>query len=290
LRDLTYRSPYYSGSFYPKEKSDLNKLLDFCFIESEFGPQQIPKINKNKNNNNNNNNKIYGLIVPHGAYIFSGAISANAFFEINGQMIDTFILIGPDHKGIGKRISIMSEGYWQTPLGDVLINKKITKELKTHNNIIIEDELVHQFEHSLEIQIPFLQYSRLNSFNIVPILLKDQNIETSLILGNSLAKSISKNAIIIASSDFTHYELNSNAYEKDFRLIKSIEKLDIELFYQTIRDLNISICGYGAIASLMRAVHLLGSKKGILLKYATSGDITLDNKNTVVAYAAIAFI
>jgi AmmeMemoRadiSam system protein B len=287
LRGLIQRSPFYSGSFYPKDKSDLNKILDFCFIESEFGPQQIPKINKNNNNKHN----IYGLIVPHGAYIFSGAISANAYFEINGQNIDTFILIGPDHKGIGKRISIMSEGYWQTPLGDVLINKEIPKELKTHNNIIIEDKLVHQFEHSLEIQIPFLQYSRLNSFTIVPILLKDQDIETSLILGNSLAKSISrKNAIIIASSDLTHYELNLNAYEKDFRLIKSIEKLDIELFYQTIKDLNISICGYGAIASLMRAVHLLGSKTGVLLKYATSGDITLDNKNTVVAYAAIAFV
>ena len=287
MRGLIQRSPFYSGSFYPKDKSDLNKILDFCFIESKFGPQQIPKINKN----DNNKHKIYGLIVPHGAYIFSGAISANAYFEINGQNIDTFILIGSDHNGIGKRISIMSEGYWQTPLGDVLINKEIPNELKTHNNIIIEDKLVHQFEHSLEIQIPFLQYSRLNSFTIVPILLKDQDIETSLILGNSLAKSISrKNAIIIASSDLTHYELNLNAYEKDFRLIKSIEKLDIELFYQTIRDLNISICGYGAIASLMRAVHLLGSKTGVLLKYATSGDIILDNKNTVVAYAAIAFV
>lgn len=288
MRDLIYRSPYYSGSFYPKEKCDLKKLLNFCFIDSPFGPQQIPKIN---NNNNNNKNKIYGLIVPHGAYIYSGAISANAFFEIYKQNIETFILIGPDHKGIGKRISIMGEGYWQTPLGEVLINNAITKELKTHNSIIIEDKLVHQFEHSLEIQIPFLQYSRLNSFTIVPILLKDQDIETSIMLGNSLAKSISgKNAIIIASSDLTHYESNLNAYEKDFRLIKSIENLDIELFYQTIMDLNISICGFGAIASLMRAVHLLGSKTGVLLKYGTSGDITLDNKNTVVAYAAIAFV
>jgi AmmeMemoRadiSam system protein B len=110
-------------------------------------------------------------------------------------------------------------------------------------------------------------------------------------LGNSLAKSISgKNAIIIASSDLTHFESNLNAYEKDFRLIKSIENLDIELFYQTIMNLNISICGFGAIASLMRAVHLLGSKNGVLLRYATSGDIMLDNKNTVVAYAAIAFV
>lgn len=283
--DLSHRSSYFSGSFYPEKKSELKNLLQFCFIQSSFGPQQSTK------NNNNNKSKVYGLIVPHGAYKFSGAISAHAFLKIITQNIDTFILIGPDHRGIGKRISIMSEGLWQTPFGDVLINDEITKELKKNNNIILEDKLVHQFEHSLEVLIPFLQYSRINSFTIVPILMKDQDIKTSIILGNLLAKSmLGKNAIIIASCDLTHYEINSNAYKKDGKLIKSIENLDIELFYQTIMDEHISICGYGAIASLIRAVHLLGCKLGALLKYATSGDVTSDYKNPVVAYAAIAFV
>lgn len=281
MRDLTSRSPYYAGSFYPKHTCDLIKLLHFCFNKSIFGPKKKQIINT----------KIFGIIVPHGAYIFSGAISANAFFEIASLNIDTFILIGPDHHGIGKRISVNSEGYWQTPLGDVLIDNTITNDLKRSCDFIEEDNIVHQIEHSLEIQVPFIQYSFGNSFTIVPLLLRDQDIETSMLLGNLIAKySARKNVMIIASSCLTHYESNSSVQKKDFQLIKSIESLNIESFYQSLMNLKASVCGYGAIASLMRAVQILGSKKGELLRYATSGDVTSDNKNTVVGYASIAFI
>jgi AmmeMemoRadiSam system protein B len=281
LRDLTSRSPYYAGSFYPKHTCDLLKLLHFCFNESIFGPKKKQIINT----------KIFGIIVPHGAYIFSGAISANAFFEIASLNIDTFILIGPDHHGIGKRISVTSEGYWQTPLGDVLIDNKITNDLKRSCDFIEEDKIVHQIEHSLEIQVPFIQYSFGKSFTIVPVLLRDQDIETSMLLGNLIAKySASKNVMLIASSCLTHYESNSSVQKKDFQIIKSIENLDIESFYQSLISFKASVCGYGAIASLMRAVQILGSKKGELLRYATSGDVTSDNKNTVVGYASIVFI
>lgn len=281
MRDLTSRSPYYAGSFYPKHTCDLIKLLHFCFNKSKFGPKTKQIINT----------KIFGIIVPHGAYIFSGAISANAFFEIASLNIDTFILIGPDHHGIGKRISVTSEGYWQTPLGDVLIDNTITNDLKRSCDFIEEDNIVHQIEHSLEIQVPFIQYSFGNSFTIVPLLLRDQGIETSMLLGNLIAKySARKNVMIIASSCLTHYESNSSVQKKDFQMIKSIESLNIESFYQSLMNLKASVCGYGAIASLMRAVQILGSKKGELLRYATSGDVTSDNKNTVVGYASIAFI
>jgi MEMO1 family protein len=281
LRDLTSRSPYYAGSFYPKHTCDLMKLLHFCFNESIFGPKKKQIINT----------KIFGIIVPHGAYIFSGAISANAFFEIASRNIDTFILIGPDHHGIGKRISVTSEGYWQTPLGDVLIDNTITNDLKRSCDFIEEDKIVHQIEHSLEIQVPFIQYSFGKSFTIVPVLLRDQDIETSMLLGNLIAKySTTKNVMIIASSCLTHYESNSSVHKKDFQIIKSIENLDIESFYQSLMNFKASVCGYGAISSLMRAVQILGSKKGELLRYATSGDVTSDNKNTVVGYASIAFI
>lgn len=281
MRDLTSRSPYYAGSFYPKHTCDLIKLLHFCFNKSIFGPKKKQIINT----------KIFGIIVPHGAYIFSGAISANAFFEIASLNIDTFILIGPDHHGIGKRISVTSEGYWQTPLGDVLIDNTITNDLKRSCDFIEEDNIVHQIEHSLEIQVPFIQYSFGNSFTIVPLLLRDQDIETSMLLGNLIAKySARKNVMIIASSCLTHYESNSSVQKKDFQMIKSIESLNIESFYESLMNLKASVCGYGAIASLMRAVQILGSKKGELLRYATSGDVTSDNKNTVVGYASIAFI
>jgi AmmeMemoRadiSam system protein B len=259
----------------------LIELLHFCFNKSIFGPKKKQIINT----------KIFGIIVPHGAYIFSGAISANAFFEIASLNIDTFILIGPDHHGIGKRISVTTEGYWQTPLGDVLIDNTITNDLKRSCDFIEEDNIVHQIEHSLEIQVPFIQYSFGNSFTIVPLLLRDQDIETSMLLGNLIAKySARKNVMIIASSCLTHYESNSSVQKKDFQMIKNIESLNIESFYQSLMNLKASVCGYGAIASLMRAVQILGSKKGELLRYATSGDVTSDNKNTVVGYASIAFI
>ncbi|HZB65012.1 MAG TPA: AmmeMemoRadiSam system protein B [Nitrososphaeraceae archaeon] len=281
MRDLTSRSPYYAGSFYPKHTCDLIELLHFCFNKSIFGPKKKQIINT----------KIFGIIVPHGAYIFSGAISANAFFEIASLNIDTFILIGPDHHGIGKRISVTTEGYWQTPLGDVLIDNTITNDLKRSCDFIEEDNIVHQIEHSLEIHVPFIQYSFGNSFTIVPLLLRDQDIETSMLLGNLIAKySARKNVMIIASSCLTHYESNSSVHKKDFQMIKNIESLNIESFYQSLMNLKASVCGYGAIASLMRAVQILGSKKGELLRYATSGDVTSDNKNTVVGYASIAFI
>jgi AmmeMemoRadiSam system protein B len=281
LRDLSCRSPYYAGSFYPKDKRDLIKLLHFCFNESTFAPKK----------KQTTNTKIFGIIVPHGAYIYSGAISANAFFEIASRNIDTFILVGPDHNGIGKRVSVTSEGYWQTPLGDILIDNTITNNLKKSCNFIEEDKVAHQIEYSLEIQVPFIQYSSSNYFTIVPILLRDQDIQTSILVGNLIAKySASKNVMIIASSCLTHYESNASVQEKDSYLIQSIENLDIESFYQLLMNLKNSVCGYGAIAALLRAVKILGSKKGILLKYATSGDVTSDNKNTVVGYASIAFI
>jgi AmmeMemoRadiSam system protein B len=111
------------------------------------------------------------------------------------------------------------------------------------------------------------------------------------LVGNLIAKySASKNVMIIASSCLTHYESNASVQKKDSYLIQSIENLDIESFYQLLMNLKNSVCGYGAIAALLRAVKILGSKKGILLKYATSGDVTSDNKNTVVGYASIAFI
>ena len=174
--------------------------------------------------------KIFGILVPHGAYIYSGAISANAFYEIASQNIDTFILIGPDHKGIGKRISVTSEGYWQTPLGNVTLDYTLINDLKKSCDFIEEDKITHQVEHSLEIQVPFIQYSCGNSFTIVPLLLRDQDIETSVLLGNLIAKfSARKNAIIIASSCLTHYESNSNVQEKDCQMIKCIENLDIRI-------------------------------------------------------------
>lgn len=277
------RSPNFAGIFYPSKKQELLDSLSFCFDFSNFGPKD--KIDKSVRK------KIYGFVVPHAAYVFSGGVAAQAYYEILDLNIDTFILIGPDHNGIGSEISILVDGLWKTPLGTVEINNAISEKIMKNSLNTSIDIKAHTYEHSLEVQIPFLQYRRQNTFNIVPILMKDQNIGTSIALGKSIFEAIKDtNSLIISTSDLTHYEPYEIAYDKDLELIKKIEKLSIETFYDYIRDGNISLCGQGPIAVLMKIAQLHGAQKGILLKYSTSGDIESDFKNTVVGYSSIALI
>ena len=281
MRDLD-RSPNFAGIYYPSKKDELLDKLNKCFYNSYFGPKEKSyKLLKKK---------IYGFVVPHAAYEFSGAIAAQAYYELLDLDTDTFIIIAPDHKGIGSKISILTEGSWETPLGMTKINTDIASKILKNSTKIEINLSAHKIEHSIEIQIPFIQFCRKNQFRIVPILVRDQNLETARELGRSIAESIyDENVIIIATSDFTHYESHMQAYNKDLELIKTIEKLEMDAFYSTIRDMNISMCGHGAIASVVKAVKIQGAKKGTLLKYATSGEIQSDYRNTVVGYCAIAF-
>ncbi|MGE5782056.1 MAG: AmmeMemoRadiSam system protein B [Nitrososphaerales archaeon] len=281
MRDLN-RSPDFAGIFYPSKKDELLDLLNKCFYKSYFGPkEQTNKLFKQK---------IYGFVVPHAAYEFSGSIAAQAYYEILDLNTDTFIIIAPDHNGIGSKISILTQGSWQTPLGIIKINTDIASKIMKNSTKIEVNVSAHKIEHSIEIQIPFIQFCRKNQFRIVPILVRDQDVKTAIELGRSIAESIyDENVIIIATSDFTHYESNEQAHNKDLELIKTIENLEIDSFYSTIKDMNISLCGYGPIASAVKAVQIQGAKKGTLLKYATSGEIQSDYRNTVVGYCALAF-
>jgi len=277
------RSPNFAGIFYPSKKQELLDSITCCFDYSNFGPKD--KIDKSIKK------KIYGLVVPHAAYVFSGAIAAQAYYEILDIPIDTFILIGPDHNGIGSGISIVVDGLWKTPLGTVEINKSISEKIIENSSNMSIDVNAHTHEHSLEVQIPFLQYRRKNIFRIVPILMKDQNTDTSISLGKSIFEATEDtNTMIISTSDLTHYEPYEIAYDKDLELIKKIEKISIESFYDYIKVANVSLCGPGPIAVLMKIAQSQGAQKGILLKYSTSGDIDSDFKNTVVGYASIAVI
>ena len=281
MRDL-YRSPKFAGIYYPSEKDELLNLLNKYFYKSYFDPKfKCEKLFKTK---------IFGFVVPHAAYEFSGSIAAQAYYQIADQDIDTFIIIAPDHHGIGNKISIQTDGMWETPLGIIKINSGVASKIRMNSNKIDVNVIAHNLEHSIEIQLPFIQFYRKNQFTIVPILVRDQSVETIRELGRSIAVSTNgENVITIATSDFTHYESNDIAYIKDKELIKTIVNLDIDSFFRTIKDMNISICGYGPIAALLKAIKMQGAEKGTLLKYATSGEIQLDFKNTVVGYCAIAF-
>ncbi len=223
--------------------------------------------------------------------MYSGPVAANAYYQLalDGS-ISTFVILGPNHQGFGSGVAIMNLGVWRTPLGDVEIDADVAREILNHSDIIDVDETAHAYEHSIEVQLPFLQYIYGSSFKFVPICFLMQDLETSREVGQALAEALrDKNAVIIASTDMTHYEPHKRASEKDREAINAILQLDEKLFYSILESRNVTACGYGPVAALITASKRLGAEKAELLSYKTSGDITGD-KSAVVGYAAIALI
>lgn len=276
---MQIRTPAVAGMFYSGEKKELEESIEECFLH-KFGPGKLPPTESQE--------KVFGIICPHAGYMYSGPVACNSIYAISDLTPELFIIVGPNHWGIGTNVATMKDCQWETPLGKVEVDSKAAEEISNIAKIIDIDFFSHTKEHSLEVQIPILQQVFQN-FKILPITLIDQSKESSIEIGNAIAKIAKKiNCMIIGSSDFTHYETNEFAYEQDEALIQSILDLDSENFYKVLQKRNVSACGYGAIASTMVACKELGATKGRLLKYATSGDIT-GNKNSVVGYGSIIF-
>ena len=276
---MKIRTPAVAGMFYPGEKEELKKSIKESFLH-KFGPGKIPP--------SEIKDKIYGIICPHAGYMYSGPIASQSFYAISSDQPELFIIIGPNHWGIGSNVATMKESNWQTPLGEVKVDSEVAEEISNIANIIEIDSFSHSREHSLEVQVPFLQ-EMYSDFKIVPIALINQSKEVSMQVGAAMARiAQKKKTMIVGSSDFTHYEPNEFAHEQDKALIQPILKLDIDGFYEVLEERNVSACGYGAIASTMTACKELGATKGELLKYATSGDI-MGDKSSVVGYGSIIF-
>ncbi len=277
---MQIRTPAVAGLFYPSESRKLKSLVHDCFIHP-FGPGKIPP--------SDNTKKIFGIICPHAGYVYSGPIACHSFYKISSSPIELFIIIGPNHWGIGCNVASMKDCRWETPLGTVEVDSESVTELSKISETIELDFFSHTKEHSLEVQIPILQEVFSNGFKILPIALIDQTKNTTIELGRCIAKiAKKKNSMIIGSSDFTHYEENNFAHKQDEALIEPILDLDLDRFYKILNEKKITACGYGAIATTMAACKELGATKGELLKYATSGDITGD-KSSVVGYGSIIF-
>jgi AmmeMemoRadiSam system protein B len=276
------RTPAVAGIFYPSKPLELTQLIEQSFRDRKFGPGKMPPSGSKR--------RIYGIVSPHAGYVYSGAVAANGFYEASSIDFNNVVMVGPNHYGIGTGVAIMHDGVWETPLGQIEINQYLASEISKHSGIVNLDDFAHSRDHCLEVQIPFLQYIKKNEFKIVPIVLILQDLETAMDIGKSIAQTTANTkTLLIASSDFTHYETNSEAYRKDGELINAILSLDISKFYAVLERLVVSACGYGAIASVMKAVKDLGATKGELLKYATSGNITGD-MNAVVGYSSIIFV
>lgn len=276
---MQIRTPAVAGMFYPSEKNELKESIHQCFLHT-FGPGKLPPTEEKK--------KIYGIICPHAGYMYSGPIACHSFYSISSESPELFIIIGPNHWGVGCNVAAMKDCSWETPLGQVEVDSDAASELSKISNIVDLDFFSHTKEHSLEVQVPMLQevYSK---FKILPIILIDQEKNAAEEIGEAVAIiSKQKNSMIIGSSDFTHYEPNEFAHDQDKALIEPILDLDVDQFYKVLYEKNVTACGYGAIASTMIACKKLGATKGELLKYATSGDVTGDT-SSVVGYGSIIF-
>lgn len=283
-KELKSRPPAVSGIFYPSNPFELQKSLEQSFLDMNFGPGRMPPSLDRK--------KIYGIISPHAGYAYSGSVAANGYYQVSNMNYETVIITGPNHYGIGSGVATMRQSLWKTPLGDVEVNTDFADTI-SKNTVIDMDDFSHIRDHCLEVQLPFLQCIRKeDTFRIVPIIMNLQDIETAKDVGRTIAQAITSantKGLLIASSDFTHYEPNEEAHRKDLELIDTILSLDVSSFYAVLERLDISACGYGAIASIMIAVKELGASKAELLRYATSGDTTGD-KSSVVGYASIVFL
>lgn len=277
------RAPAVAGIFYPSDARELYQLIELSFKEQRFGPGQLPPSGEFSRQ------RIYGIVSPHAGYVYSGAVAANGYYETSSMNFDRIVMIGPNHYGIGTGLATVRNGIWETPLGEVEVDSELASQIAENSGILDFDDLAHSRDHCLEVQLPFLQYIKKNQFKIVPIIMIMQDKVTASEIGESIANSTRNlNTLLIASSDFTHYEPNDEAHRKDDELIKAILTLDISNFYTTFERLNVSACGYGAIASIMTAAKSLGATKGELLRYATSGDV-MGDINNVVGYASIIF-
>ncbi len=282
------RKPAVSGLFYDDDPEILRKAIENCF-KHELGPGEIPKLNTS---NHLNDNEIYGILAPHAGYSYSGPIAAHAYYHLVKQGFpETFIILCPNHTGIGSGVSIFDEGIWNTPLGDIEIDNEFATELLNNVDIINSDSSAHLKEHSCEIHLPFLQYFT-NNFKIVPIVMWMQDIETSNDLSRGIveiANKLKTSISIIASTDLTHYAPKEIAYKQDKLILDKIASMDEIGMMNEINKFNITMCGYGPTMTTIKATRKLGANKCEILKYATSGDISGDS-SSVVGYCSGIFI
>lgn len=282
------RKPVVAGQFYASGFNELDKQINECFT-SKLGPGALPVGKREKN--------IIGIISPHAGYVYSGACAAWAYKEIaESKFPDTFIILGLSHSGSNSCLSLED---WQTPFGIIKNDKAFQKAL----NLPVDEE-AHKAEHSIEVQLPFLQFvnkDALDRIRIAPIIASpDLDYEELASMIYNAVQKTKRNVIIIASSDFTHYGFNygyipftdnikENMYELDKGAVKLIEALQADKFLDYAEETNATICGKYPIAVLLELSRKLGAEKASLLHYYTSGDIVNDY-SSAVGYAAVKII
>jgi hypothetical protein len=267
----TIRPPAVAGQFYPGRKETLLREI-----------QEYTQSAKEKF-------RALGCVAPHAGYMYSGHVAGALYSSL--ELPKRFIILCPNHTGMGAPLAIMTEGAWQTPLGDALIDSELAVALKSKFPLLSEDAMAHKEEHALEVQLPFLQALAKN-FCFVPIAVGTSRLEVLQALGKVIADAITSTGepvLVIASSDMNHYEDDSTTRVKDHKAIERVLALDPVGLHESVQCEHITMCGYGPAVAMLTAARKLGATKAELVKYATSGDISGD-RDKVVGYAGIAVL
>ncbi len=264
------RNPAVAGQFYPDSKDALLKKVESL----------IDGVAKKED--------AIGVLSPHAGYMYSGPVAGSVFASIKPKSV--YIIMGPNHTGLGEMFGLATGEAWRTPLGEAKIDRALADRIKEVCAFIRNDDLSHIHEHSIEVQLPFLQFLQ-KDLKFVPIVISYATLDIYREIGRAIGKAVKdlkleKDVVIVASSDMTHYESQEAAKMKDSVAIEAILKLDEEKLMEKISSLNISMCGYAPTAIMIVAAKELGAKKARLINYQTSGAASGD-WSSVVGYAGI---
>ncbi len=271
------RRPIVAGKFYPANSIELRKKILGYF-------ENVKSLNVSE--------RVISILVPHAGYEYSGQIAALAYKQIENKKIDTVILMGPSHRVGFSTISVYPEGYYQTPLGLVEIDNILANKLIAANKKIQYFPPAHFWEHSLEVQLPFLQVL-FPKIKIVPIIMGGQtrkNIELMInVLTRLFKETKNKQIMLVTTCDYSHYYSYDKAVQMDRIALRGIEQMDYRKFLLLVEKRKCEVDAFGPVAITMEVSKRLGANKAYILKYANSGDITGD-KSRVVGYASILFL
>ena len=282
------RYPAVAGAFYERSRDALLRQVRECYTHP-LGPGRMPQVRQGAA-------RLLGLVVPHAGYVYSGPVAAHSYAALaadGGR--SSFVILGPNHHGVGAPLALANHE-WQMPLGTVPVDQELYGLLAKPP---LEDDIrAHRDEHSIEVQLPFLQALN-EALRFVPICMAFQEFDLAAEVGELVAAAVrGRDTLVIASSDFTHvgpqyFQLPSRglsapafAKEQDSKAIEKILALDAKGFAARVAQAEISMCGYGPVTAMLVATKRLGATEAKLLKYATSSDVSHD-PHTAVGYGAI---
>lgn len=266
------RLPAVAGRFYPADPKELTSLVGrYSQPDSQCPPMPVK-----------------ACLVPHAGYMYSGHVAGAVFARV--RLPKKIIVLGVRHYPRGEPAAILSSGAWRTPLGDAPIDEELAGALRRECPVLHEDSAAHSTEHSLEVQVPFLQVLA-PGFSFVPVALGTVQFESLVRVGEGIARVLGdtkEDVLLLTTSDLNHYEDDATTRVKDHKAIDRLLSFDTRGLYDTCRNEEISMCGLGPAVSMLTALNALGAKRAELVKYATSADVSGDHSQ-VVGYAGMIY-